>query len=161
MDKEFLKILFLLYPEFVKVYGPYTDRNNDNRQIILLYGANGIRRTLSWPRAMMEVKLGRLLNKEELVDHVDENPTNNTYDNFQILTFEENTNKSILINGRQQKYFKGVCSICGNIFEKPLNIVKHNLKQNKSGPYCSKSCAGKVGLKIGGRKKKNAGMGKR
>lgn len=148
MDKEFVERLLSLYPLFHKIYGPYTDKNNDNREIILLYGNNGLRRTLSWPKAMMEVKLNRLLNKDELVDHINEIPFDNDYNNFQLLTPQENINKSRLLSDRQRKYFTQICNICGIEFSKYLNHVKHNRKQGKAGPFCSRRCAGKYGKQI-------------
>ena len=35
------------------------------------------------------------------------------------------------------------CKWCYTIFERRANHVQHSSKQNKAGPFCDKSCAGK------------------
>ena len=42
--------------------------------------------TISYPKWIMEQKLGRKLGPDETVDHIDDNPFNNDPSNFQILS---------------------------------------------------------------------------
>ncbi len=154
MDTEFITKLFALYPGFAKVYGPYVDKDNDNREHIILYGPEGRksgRRTISWPKAMMEVKLGRRLGLDEVVDHKDDNPANNQYSNFQILTVAGNNAKARAVLGITAEMKSFICPVCGKPFEKEARVVRHNQEaQKKAGPFCGKSCAGKYGTKAGG-----------
>src|SRR5580704_1607930 len=104
MDEEFVKKLLALYPSYSRVYGPYQGKKNEGRRLVILYRSSPReRRGLSWPRAMMEVKLGRRLTETELVDHIDDNPTGDDYDNFQILTYSGNAIKAVVKNGKQEK----------------------------------------------------------
>src|ERR1700719_2645025 len=104
MDKIIIKKLLSLYSEFSTIYGPYVDVNNDNREIIIFYNSkNKKRKTVSWPQAMMVSKLGRLLKSKELVDHIDNDPTNNTHENFQIIPPRENIIKGLKAKGWVRK----------------------------------------------------------
>ena len=157
MSDEIKAKLLVLYPEFTRVYGPYVQKDNDGRRIVNLKGA-GRRRTISWPKAMMEVKLGRQLLGNEFVDHIDDDPTNDCYENFQILTPRENNIKAIIARGSQQETANFICPICSIPFTAVMSRVRHNQhSQNKAGPFCSKSCAGKYGDKTCGGKGSGGG----
>lgn len=123
----------------MKIYGPYTRK--DGRQHIIKY-ENGKRTTQSYPRYLMEQKLGRKLLPNEEVDHKDNDFTNNDLNNLQILTGTANKLKEMNREHRKAKLYIGTCSICGVEFTKSLAQVKHNRKQTKSGPFCSRKCAG-------------------
>ena len=124
----------------MKVYGPYTRK--DGRQHVVLY-KDGVRTTVSYPKYLLEKKLGRKLESNETCDHIDNNPSNNSLDNLQVLSRSDNIRKQAALTPKELGTF--TCSVCNCSFTKPLNQVKHNRKQNKSGPYCSRSCAGKGG----------------
>ena len=83
-EQDFMDKILAFYPNYDKVGGPYT--REDKRMHIIIYGKGQPNKTISWPKAVMEVKLGRKLTKDETVDHIDEDETNNNPDNFQILT---------------------------------------------------------------------------
>lgn len=125
----------------MKVYGPYTRK--DGRQIVIKID-NGIRKTQSYPRYLMEMYLGRLLSTEEEVDHIDNDYRNNHISNLQLLSTKDNRIKEMNRTHRTLKMFSGTCPICSIVFQKPLNQVKGNLKKGKAGPFCSRSCAGKL-----------------
>ena len=121
----------------MKIYGPY--KRKDGRMHVILY-SKGERRTMSYPRYLLEQKLNRRLKDHETVDHIDGDCTNNTLDNLQILSLSDNIKKSI----KPAKLGNFVCPICNNSFQRKISAVNHNQKsQGKSGPYCSKSCAGR------------------
>ena len=148
---EFENQLLELYPNYYKIYGPYTRK--DNRKHVILYDRDRNKRTLSWPKALMEVKLGRLLVGNETVDHDDENKTNDDYDNLKILTRADNARKSI----KPAKLYTFICPECGNEATKLLSNVKGNKKKCRDGPFCSRNCAGRFTErkqinKAGGRK---------
>lgn len=129
----------------MKIYGPYTRK--DGRKHIIKY-ENGKRITQSYPRYLMEQKLGRELLPTEEIDHKDNDHTNNDIDNLQILTKRENIKKEYIRSGRTKTLYKGICPMCNNSFVKELRRVIDNKKQGKAGPFCSKSCAGKYSTNI-------------
>jgi hypothetical protein len=124
----------------MKVYGPYTRK--DGRQHIILY-KDGMRKTVSYPKYLLEQKLGRSLLPNETCDHIDNDYTNNCLDNLQVLTRSDNARKENALRPKEMGTF--TCPVCNVSFTKPMNCVRHNRKQHKSGPYCSRSCAGKGG----------------
>lgn len=137
--------LLKLYPEFNKVFGPYVDKNNEYRTHVVLTLGRKKRRTISLPKAMVEIKLGRHLDDDEWVDHIDDDPTNNVYENFQILTPAENVAKA-QDAGRMPtvETAKFDCPHCGTTFTKYMRDVRRNqIKRKNAGPFCSKRCAGK------------------
>ncbi len=137
LEVEFKQKLLELYPNYYKVYGPYTRK--DNRKHLILYDENQNKRTLSWPKALIEIKLGRLLIGNETVDHDDEDKTNDDYNNLKILTRADNARKSI----KPAELYTFICPECRHEATKSLRMVKHNKKQKKFGPFCSRSCAGR------------------
>jgi len=122
----------------MKVYGLYTRK--DGRQHVILY-KDGVRTTVSYPKYLLEQKLGRSLLPTETCDHIDNDHTNNCLDNLQVLTRSDNARKQMSLQPAEVGTF--TCPVCNSSFTKQMNYIRANLKQNKSGPYCSRSCAGK------------------
>lgn len=118
-----------------KVYGPYTRK--DGRKHVMHY--DGVsKRTQSYPRYLMELYLGRQLETWETVDHINGDFTDDRIENFQLLTLAENIRKS----AKPAEVYQFICPTCGKWSEKPAHKVRHNRKQGKRGPYCSRRCAG-------------------
>lgn len=149
MDLEFKVKLLALYPFFDKVTGPYIRK--DGRKHLCLNNSklskgdpNKIR-TLSYPKALIEVREGRLLLDNETADHIDEDFTNDNINNLQILTRIENAIKSFNANpSRQEELLTLICPQCNSEFIALARQVKGNqIKQNKAGPFCNRICAGK------------------
>jgi hypothetical protein len=124
----------------MKVYGPYTRK--DGRQHVVLY-KDGMRKTVSYPKYLLEQKLGRSFLPNEICDHIDNDHTNNCLDNLQVLTRSDNARKAMALKPAELGHF--TCPVCNSSFTKRMRNVRSNLKQGKSGPYCSRSCAGKGG----------------
>lgn len=123
--------------------GPYI--NNENRRIVFVGPNNKEKKCISYARYLMSEYLGRELTDDEVVDHKDENKLNDCLENYQIITTSENNTKyGASIKG----WYYFLCPICGNGVKKSLASVQHNKKQNKAGPFCSKSCAGKYSREI-------------
>ena len=123
----------------MRIYGPYTRR--DGRKHIVYVYADGRKRTQSYPRYIMEQHLGRELLDNETVDHINEDFTDDRLENLQLLTRAENIVKST----KPAAIFSFNCPICGVASTKPLRDVLANRNKGKSGPYCSRKCAGLVG----------------
>lgn len=76
----------------VKTYGPY--RGADGRSRLMFKHDDGTFTCQSYPRYLMEQKLGRTLSPRETVDHIDGDVTNDNEDNLQILSVGDNIRKS-------------------------------------------------------------------
>jgi HNH endonuclease len=126
----------------MKVYGPYR-RKSDGRSFVIHY-SYGNRTTQSYPRYLMEKHLGRKLEDWEEVDHINEDHTDDRIENFQLLTKIENIRKSS--SGEELITF--TCPVCKKEVTKNAAQIRHNRKQSKSGPFCSRSCAGKHSAKL-------------
>lgn len=154
MDLEFKIKLLALYPFYDKINGPYSRK--DGRKHIVLNNSTlpnkhvGKLKTLSWPKALLEVKLGRLLLDNETADHIDENLANDDVDNLQPLARIDNIIKSFELNpNRYAKFSKAICPQCTKEFLVLTRQYRGNqLKQSKAGPFCSKQCTGKYGKHI-------------
>ena len=99
-----LNDILVLYPEYTVVLGPYLRK--DGRKHIVLNNSyapkftKGKTKTISYPKVLMEIKLGRRLLENETVDHIDEDISNDRYSNLQILTRQQNAAKSNILRPR-------------------------------------------------------------
>jgi len=136
-----------------RIYGPYIRK--DGRQHIVVY--DGItRKTVSYPKYLMEVSLGRVLDPvQETIDHIDGNWMNNDASNLRIVPLKQHAKddaKHILLSDVS-------CVLCGKLVPSErlrwAHLNRNRVKQiTHAGPFCSKQCAGKYGTDIQkGRKK--------
>jgi HNH endonuclease len=81
-------------------YGPYTRKDGRKHLILRVKGAGkgglGTNITYSYPKLLLEMKMGRKLIKGETCDHKDDNFTNDSIDNLQVLTRGDNIRKEHL-----------------------------------------------------------------
>lgn len=91
----------------IKVYGPY-ERSDGRKHVIVYDSKTQERKTVSYPKFLMEKKLGRKLKRYETVDHIDEDFTNDRISNLQVLSRRRNNSKSL--NVRYGKKLK--CDFC-------------------------------------------------
>ena len=149
MDLEFKAKLLKLYPSFDRVTGPYVRKDGRKHLVFnnskLSKGDSDKLKTLSFPKALLEIKEGRLLLDNETADHIDEDFTNDDLSNLQILTRPANIIKSFEANpDRHTELAKHTCPQCDAEFLALARQVRaNNVKQGKPGPFCSKSCAGR------------------
>lgn len=123
----------------MKVHGPYK-RKQDGRQIVVIVENNGKRRTVSYPKWIMEVQLGRKLDPNlETVDHLDSNFDNNDISNLRLVPRNEHSADDT----RRVKLVKFTCAWCDKEFERSPRLIRDKAKKNKAGPFCSRGCAGK------------------
>lgn len=154
MDLEFKTKLLQLYPAYDKVTGPYSRK--DGRKHLCLNNSKvshsepNKTKTLSWPKALVEVREGRLLLDNETADHIDEDFTNDELSNLQILSRPANILKSFKANPqRGEEFSKHICPQCNIEFIALARQVRgNNIVKGKAGPFCSKKCAGKYGQSI-------------
>jgi len=94
-------------------------------------------------RVLMENKIGRLLERDEVVHHVDGDAQNDAIDNLELLT---NTQHAIL-HAKRIDDVKCVCPICSINFSLRPSQYRLRVKRskNKSEPTCSSKCGGIAG----------------
>lgn len=127
----------------MKVHGPYKQKSG--RQFVIVIEDDGVRRTVSYPKWLLELQLGRRLDPDlETVDHIDSNFDNNNLDNLRIMPRNEHSSEDT----RRVKHVKFNCAWCKNEFERSPRLVRDKARKNKAGPFCSRTCAGKYSRKL-------------
>lgn len=125
------------------VYGPYSRENG--RQLVIVVDRNGVRRTVSYPKWLMEMHLGRKLDKDlETIDHLDGDFTNNDLNNLRVVPRDEHSADDT----RRVKNIKFTCAWCNKDFERSPRLVRDKSKKNKAGPFCSRQCAGRYARRL-------------
>lgn len=125
--------------EGCKIYGPYVSKKDGRYRIVVI--SNNIKKTISYPKYLMEVHLNRYLNDNETVDHIDENVANNVISNFRIIERSKHSKRDVIrLKGKEF-----ICPICNKKFilndSRLYNAIK-NRKRDRTGPFCSRICAG-------------------
>jgi len=108
----------------------------------------------------MSIKLKRFLSKEEHVDHKDEDKTNDSLDNLQILTFAENMKKQHdhrrKISGKGPSFAILTCPICDKDMVKRISVFLKAREEDRV-LTCSRKCSAKcqgLGISVKATKKK-------
>jgi hypothetical protein len=131
--------------ENYRIYGPY--KRKDGRKHIIAISSCGNRFTVSYPKYLMELHIGRYLIKGESVDHIDCNFDNNTLSNLRILGLSEHVKLDVL----RLKPVTFECPVCKNKFMlhgRQVHDAYNNRQKGRTGPFCSKHCAGLGSPKI-------------
>lgn len=114
----------------------------DGRRRVDLVNNSTDRTTTAYSRYLMSVKERRFLSKDEEVDHIDCDESNDTLENLQILSIEEHRFKTSMENSGRT-YVKLVCPNCLQHFMKEKRQVKEGVNSK-----CSKSCNGQYSRKL-------------
>lgn len=114
-----------------------THKKEGRRMACLVHRSSKLRTTISYARYLMSVHLGRLLSKEEHVDHIDGDRMHDTIDNLQVLSQEENRKKYIEANPKPMYAF--TCPVCGSVFYRDRRGAYQHLKFGKV-LLCSREC---------------------
>lgn len=104
------------------------------------------RTSMSYARYVMSVNLKRILDKNENVDHVNGDKTDDRFENLQILSRKENNKKAIKEQNRTRLVADIVCPMCGTTFTRNLNKV-HQIHGRSNNSFCSQECH-RVALKF-------------
>ena len=142
--------LLELYPEYDSIYGPYI--RQDGRKYIILNNSTAHsrskerKRTVSYPKALVESNRGIRLKENETVDHNDRD-INNSRDNLVIRDKAEHSR----LDAIRVKTSPVNCVECGVLFEP--SIKQRSIQVGKGapepyGPFCSRSCTGKYGARV-------------
>src|SRR5258706_8463489 len=138
--KEVFDKLLALYPEYSRIYGPYIRK--DGRKVILLYKKKGSagKRTLSWTKALVEVREGRRLINDEEVDHNNRDFTDDSSENLIIRSRSAHAK----LDAKRLVPQKANCLLCG----KEFIMTRGQIETKKAGPFCSRSCRGRYGVHV-------------
>lgn len=119
----------------------------DGRWRAYCVDSNGKPHIVSYPRILVEQKLGRPLKPDEDVHHIDGNVDNNDISNLQVVNHGEHQRE------HSTKYIDTIeiCQICGCKFTMTGHrwarfygdLNRSDYKRNR-GLTCGKSCAGKL-----------------
>ena len=119
--------------------------NGDKRKRVYLIGYDGKRKGMLYARYVWEKHNNRMLPKGFTIDHIDEDKTNDSIENLQMLSLLDNMAKNVETRtkrGEIKIMLKLICPVCGKEFDFP----KRNLNSHPN-PCCSRSCGGKKGYK--------------
>jgi hypothetical protein len=139
--------------EGCKVYGPYL-RPDGRKHVIIYNAATNKRKTVSYPKYLLQYEQGLEYNKGDTTDHIDENFKNDNLTNLQVLERGENVRKSMQQEHRKAKRKDFICPQCNKLFQQFARQVQGNqIKQQKAAPFCSRHCAGQYGTDVQRQKK--------
>lgn len=144
LDEQQLNKFHELYGKDCKLSKIYNCKDGRKRLDII---CSSKKKTVQLARLILEITLNRKLETTETVDHIDGDPTNDIPSNLRPLSKSANSLDSVKMVVSQ----KFQCPYCKNHFilsGKKIADSIANRKKGKSGPFCSKSCAGKYGAAL-------------
>lgn len=121
--------------------GPYitgSGKNKGRRHVTVEYGT--IKRTISFARYLMEMHLRRKLLDNEDVHHIDEDKTNDSLTNLEVLTKDEHVDAHHV--GRKDTYTVK-CLLCDKdkiLTYKQYQRLHYDMRKGHSGTYCNYLC---------------------
>ena len=122
--------------ENCRLYGLYKSKKHNRLRIQVIF-SDGRRTYMSYPKYLMEVRLGRYLEKDET------DPLNNDISNLTVIDRAEHANNDAIRN----KNITVICQYCGKEFTIPGSKVRgrNRADRHQSGYFCSRECTGKYG----------------
>ena len=134
-------------------YGSIVDiktyQSKDKRFRSTITYKDGHKEFKSYPRVLMEIKLGRKLLPEEDVHHLDRDVTNNDLSNLAVVLHGEHQKQH---NPPKYHDKEAVCEICGKVFNwtaKRQSGYYRDLNRGKNRIItCSKFCSSYYGRQI-------------
>lgn len=123
------------------VNGPYRFDYDPRRSFVVITYENGSKVSKSYPRYLVEQKLGRQLSTNEEVHHIDGNPDNNDLSNLLVINGTLHRH-----NHCKYKFYSSTekCVVCGKSFEyterKKRNYYYNTGKFVNKNPTCCRQC---------------------
>lgn len=115
-------------------------KSENRRQANLILKTDTKRRTtISYARYLVSVSLGRFLEKDEQVDHIDNDCTNDDLVNLQVLSPTENFLKKNL-NNWKETLMPLTCSNCGTTYQFSIKEFRYKKKKGQQRFFCSRKC---------------------
>lgn len=110
----------------------------DGRTRVDLYNTEENRTTISFARYLISIHVGRELDEQEEVDHINNDKTDDRLDNLQLLSKEKHMLKTISTRAGR-KYCSIKCPHCRSVFTRPHNYTM-GCKNRGKLKFCSRSC---------------------
>lgn len=133
-----------LYPQYDKVYGPYISDDGRKRIVLKKSGSRDYpSTTISYPKALKEIEMGRRLQEHETVDHHDRNKSNDETSNLIVIPRSTHSSLDVV----RVKVQEMACVHCGTLFIPTSNQI-NTRSESKAGPFCSRRCTGSYGSKV-------------
>jgi hypothetical protein len=131
-----------------KIYGHYVRK--DGRKHVCVIFSDGSRKTVSYPKYLLEVHLNRYLNDDETVDHIDRDFNNNDIYNLRIIDRRQHA----IDDAKRVDYMIEATCVWCNTYMGKINHLNRSKNRTKAGPFCSKECIGQYGSSVqnGGKK---------
>lgn len=122
--------------------GPYEKLNSRGRKFVVLYDTiTRQKKTMPYARYLYLTKVGNIPDGME-VDHVNNDPSDDRVENYQLLSKDDNNYKKSEFLGYHPDGYTFNCPVCGT--ERTIKFwiyAQNQLRGNSRGPYCSRSCA--------------------
>ena len=125
----------------------YLIDGSENRKMVVLIANDDSKHCTSYARYLIAVNRGSYLNEDETVDHIDENKTNDSIENLQILSRKDNVKKHVesvkkpFEHGTYRMYHVGKCRclLCkkakresmNKYYEKHRNEINQRRRQKR------------------------------
>jgi hypothetical protein len=120
--------------------GPY--RGKHGHLFYTVHYDDGSKKSVFVHREMMEKHLGRKLRRDEFVHHKDLDSSHNVVKNFELQSPSAHSRLHGALKHPETMHF--TCPQCGKRFVRLARHVRGNWKKGRSGPFCSRKCAGKA-----------------
>ena len=111
--------------------------------MVLVFKDNS-KRTVSYPKWIIENHIGRRLKSNETVDHYDRDYTNDNINNLRVKLKSVHTSEDAI----RVKPIEITCIWCGTKALKRATDLDGNAKQGRAGPFCSNKCSGIYGAEL-------------
>ncbi len=106
-------------------------------------------KTVSYPKYLMEVHVGRLLEEDEIVHHIDRDFTNDDINNLEIKPRKDHAREHAIKYPETIEIDCLYCSLAITLTRKQQRQLASNTKnEGTAGPFCSPKCSGKYGTKV-------------
>lgn len=133
------------YADKFFIYGPYRLKETGRQIVIVIDKETGNKRTVSYPKWLVECDLGHPLDKDlHTIDHFDSDINNNELSNLRIMPRDEHSREDT----RRVKLVKFKCALCNKEFERSPRLVRDKSKKNMAGPFCNRQCSGRYSRQL-------------